>query len=128
MPSRLIAYGTSPKYADTVFTLMPHAGWVNLGIYRALELADPHGLLQGTGKLHRHVKLNHLKDVESPDLNELLAGGGEKKAGIRLMLAGFLSARFAPDIQPVADGAGELEYHSRLAEDLARLTGGNPGW
>ncbi len=37
LPSRLLAYGTSAKYADTVFTLMPQSKWVNLGIYSALE-------------------------------------------------------------------------------------------
>ena len=30
---------------------------VNVGFFRGAELADPHGLLEGTGKLMRHVKL-----------------------------------------------------------------------
>lgn len=51
---------------------MPQAKWVNLGIYRAMELPDPHGLLQGTGKLHRHVKIHDLMDLKSPALRELL--------------------------------------------------------
>lgn len=79
LPSKLLAYGTSPKYADTVFTLMPYARWVNLGISRALELPDPHALLQGTGKLHRHVKLNSLEDVKTAALRELLQAAVARK-------------------------------------------------
>ncbi len=30
---------------------------VNVGFYRGAELEDPHGLLQGTGKYMRHVKV-----------------------------------------------------------------------
>jgi hypothetical protein len=81
LPSRLIAYGTGPKYADTVFTLMSYAGWVNLGIFHALELADPHGLLRGTGRLHRQVKLSHLADVQAPALKELLQAAVKRKMG-----------------------------------------------
>ena len=30
---------------------------VNVGFFRGAEIADPHGLLEGTGKFMRHVKL-----------------------------------------------------------------------
>jgi hypothetical protein len=30
---------------------------VNVGFFRGAELSDPNGLLQGTGKFMRHVKL-----------------------------------------------------------------------
>jgi hypothetical protein len=30
---------------------------VNVGFFRGAELADPHGLLEGTGRFMRHVKL-----------------------------------------------------------------------
>ena len=79
LPSHLLAYGTSAKYADTVFTLMPQVKWVNLGIYSALELPDPHALLQGTGKLHRHVKIHKLMDLKSPVLHDLLQAAVNRK-------------------------------------------------
>jgi len=34
-----------------------HAAHVNVGFYRGADLPDPAGLLQGTGKRMRHVKL-----------------------------------------------------------------------
>jgi hypothetical protein len=81
IPSALIAYGYGQKYADTLFTLMPYKTRVNLGIYRAVELPDPEGLLEGTGKLHRHVKLNSVAEVGRPALRALLEAAVARKKG-----------------------------------------------
>lgn len=51
---------------------MPAKNWVTLGFYRGTELPDPKGLLEGAGKVHRHVKLRTEEDVESPALHALL--------------------------------------------------------
>ncbi|MBX9788565.1 MAG: DUF1801 domain-containing protein [Pirellulales bacterium] len=45
---------------------------VNVGFYRGAELADPTGLLLGTGKLMRHVKLRPESDVDAAALAELI--------------------------------------------------------
>lgn len=45
---------------------------VNVGFFRGAELADPHGLLEGTGKLMRHVKLRPGRDVDSVALEQLI--------------------------------------------------------
>jgi hypothetical protein len=71
-PAKIIGYGFGPKYADTICVIMPAKAWVNLGFYRATELPDPDSLLEGTGKLHRHVKLRGEEDVDSPALRKLL--------------------------------------------------------
>jgi hypothetical protein len=81
LPASLIAYGYGPKYADTLCTLMPQKTRVNLGIYRAVELPDSEGLLEGTGKLHRHVKLNSVADVSRPALRALLQAAVAMKKG-----------------------------------------------
>jgi hypothetical protein len=39
---------------------------------RGAELPDPAGLLAGTGKRARHVKLRQMEDVEDPALRDLL--------------------------------------------------------
>jgi hypothetical protein len=69
---KLVAYGYGLKMGDTLCTIAPYKSWVNMGFYRGLELPDPAGLLTGTGKLHRHVKLKTLAEVETPALRELL--------------------------------------------------------
>lgn len=45
---------------------------VNVGFFRGAELADPHGLLEGTGKFMRHVKLRPGLGVDSTALGKLI--------------------------------------------------------
>ena len=45
---------------------------VNLGFYYGAELPDPEELLQGTGKLLRHVKVRDAKAIRSRDLRRSL--------------------------------------------------------
>ncbi|HUI84844.1 MAG TPA: DUF1801 domain-containing protein [Candidatus Binatia bacterium] len=70
--ARIIGYGYGPKYADMVCMLMPTKAGVNLGIAYAMELPDPDGLLEGTGRLHRHVKLRSKADLEDAALKSLM--------------------------------------------------------
>ena len=70
--ARIIGYGYGPRYADMVCMIMPTKAGVNLGIAYAMQLADPRKLLEGTGKLHRHVKLKSKSDLETAGLKLLL--------------------------------------------------------
>jgi hypothetical protein len=45
---------------------------VNLGFNRGVELADPRGILQGTGKQIRHITIRETGDLENPYLTRLL--------------------------------------------------------
>ena len=45
---------------------------VNVGFFRGAELADPDGLLEGTGKYMRHVKLEPGHDVDAAALARLI--------------------------------------------------------
>jgi len=45
---------------------------VNVGFFRGAELADPKGLLEGTGKVMRHVKLRPECDVNVAALRKLI--------------------------------------------------------
>src|SRR5262245_3699396 len=46
---------------------------VDVGFFRGAELADPAGLLEGTGRLMRHVKLGPGRDVDAGALTKLIA-------------------------------------------------------
>src|SRR6476646_5626624 len=46
---------------------------VNVGFFRGAELADPEGLLEGTGKFMRHVKLRPRQDFDTSALTKLIA-------------------------------------------------------
>ena len=45
---------------------------VNVGFFRGAEIADPEGLLEGTGKFMRHVKLRPERDVDATALMTLI--------------------------------------------------------
>jgi len=45
---------------------------VNVGFFRGAEIADPEGLLEGTGKFMRHVKLRPERNVEARVLMKLI--------------------------------------------------------
>jgi hypothetical protein len=45
---------------------------VNVGFFRSAELADPHRLLEGTGKFMRHVKLRPQSKVDATALSNLI--------------------------------------------------------
>lgn len=57
---------------------------VNVGFFRGAELRDPNGLLEGTGKFMRHVKLRPGVDVDRQALTELVRAA---YADMRLRLA-----------------------------------------
>jgi hypothetical protein len=45
---------------------------VNVGFFRGAELDDPSGLLEGTGRFMRHVKLRPDRQVDAKALKELI--------------------------------------------------------
>lgn len=47
-------------------------GRVHLVLHRGADLPDPQGVLEGTGKLVRHVKLRHARDVQVPAVKALV--------------------------------------------------------
>jgi len=72
VPGKLLGYGRGATYKDTVCVIMPLKAGVNLGLARGAELPDPEGLLTGTGKRARHVRLSSPADVERPALRALI--------------------------------------------------------
>ena len=45
---------------------------VNVGFFRGAEIADPEGILEGTGKFMRHVKLRPGSDFDATALSRLI--------------------------------------------------------
>lgn len=70
---RMASYGTGPKKQSEHFCyISAQKDHVNLGFYYGAELPDPQGLLCGTGKLLRHVKIREPKAIRSRALRQLL--------------------------------------------------------
>jgi hypothetical protein len=68
----VIAYGYGAGYRGMVCTLILSKSGVKLGLVRGGELADPHGLLGGSGKVHRHIALRKPADLRRPGVSDLV--------------------------------------------------------
>ena len=60
------------KNSESHVYIMPKPSYVNLGFFYGSNLSDPNNLLEGTGKMMRHVKIYSLKDIENPALRTLM--------------------------------------------------------
>jgi hypothetical protein len=65
-------FGTTTGYKGLCFVVTPHTSWVTLGISHGVGLPDPAGLMEGSGKVHRHVKIRSAADLARPELRDLL--------------------------------------------------------
>jgi hypothetical protein len=74
-----IIFGTGPKMGDAVVAVVPLASRINFQLFGA-DLPDPSGLLEGTGKMGRHVKITSLALLESAEVRDLLLAAVAMKA------------------------------------------------
>ena len=66
-------FGTGVKKKIEHFCwIMPATNHVNLGFNYGAELPDPKSLLEGTGKLFRHIKIKSIEQLSDKDLIKLL--------------------------------------------------------
>lgn len=63
--NRLIAFGRSMKMRGLLFAIIAHRSWVNLQLADGADLPDPDGLVEGTGKRIRHVKIPTVEAASS---------------------------------------------------------------
>jgi Domain of unknown function (DU1801) len=56
---------------DGYVYIMGHKSHINLGFFHGIDLPDPQGMLQGTGKKLRHIKLASLDDAKRPEVRSL---------------------------------------------------------
>jgi len=61
----LLAVGKSMAMRDLAFAIIPHSAHVNLQLPDGVDLPDPDGLIEGTGKRIRHVKVRSVDAASS---------------------------------------------------------------
>jgi hypothetical protein len=71
-PAKLIAYGYDRTYTGLICGIALQKSYVNLMLARGTELPDPDGLLEGTGKKARHVKIRTTDDADRPAVRALV--------------------------------------------------------
>lgn len=70
---KIASFGVGPKKMTEHYAYIAVLGsHVNLGFYHGAALTDPSGLLEGTGKNLRHVKLHDVASAKSPAITALL--------------------------------------------------------
>ena len=79
-----VSYGVGAKKNSEAYAyLMPQKDRVNLGFYRGANLPDPAGVLEGTGKELRHVKLRDREAATSGAVGDLIrAAVAERKPAL----------------------------------------------
>ena len=65
-------YGYASGYKGLVCSLILSKNGVKLGIANAAALADPQKLLQGAGRVHKHIPLKSSADLKKPGLRPLV--------------------------------------------------------
>ena len=67
-----IGFGSGRGYKGLVFVVSPHAKHVTLGLAGGAQLPDPERLMEGAGRVHRHVKIREAADLDRPVLRDLM--------------------------------------------------------
>ena len=85
LKQHVAGYGVGPKKMSEHFCYIAvQKEYCNLGFYYGAELDDPDGLLEGPGKLLRHIKIRSEADIARPALRALL----EEASTHRMPIAG----------------------------------------
>jgi hypothetical protein len=70
---QIIGYGVGPKKMSEHYCyIAPQRDYANLGFYYGASLPDPDGLLEGTGRNMRHVKVREESEIAQPALRKLV--------------------------------------------------------
>jgi hypothetical protein len=78
----VLLYGATERVIDDgICNINVFARHDNLGFPRGIDLDDPLGVLQGTGKAMRHIRLKTLSDLDRPEIRGFLRKA-RKDAGL----------------------------------------------
>jgi len=70
---RGVTFGVGPKKMSEGHTyIIPYSSHVNLGFYKGAILDDPKGLLEGTGKSLRHIKIRSKDELNNKEVQDLI--------------------------------------------------------
>ena len=69
----LLAFGATRTMRDLMFAVVPHTAHVNLQLVDGVDLPNPHGRIEGTGKRARHVKVRSIAEATAPWVTEAIA-------------------------------------------------------
>ncbi|MFZ0872742.1 MAG: DUF1801 domain-containing protein [Rhodanobacter sp.] len=65
--------GPTERRFDSFLSVVGYPKWVTLFFLNGTDLHDPHGLLEGQGKQVRSIRLKHPADINTPEVEALIA-------------------------------------------------------
>ena len=68
----VLSYGYGPGYRGMICTLLLSKSGVKIGFVHGAELADPTGLLEGSGKKHKYIQLKTASDLNRSGVRQLI--------------------------------------------------------
>lgn len=67
-----VGFGPTDRASEAIFSIALFPRWVSLFFLQAAGLPDPHRLLQGTGRVARHVMLQDSAVLDEPVIQSLV--------------------------------------------------------
>jgi hypothetical protein len=67
-----IGFGPTEKTSQAIFSIAVFPRWVSLFFLQAKGLPDPEGILQGNGKVARHIRLSSAKKLDELSVKRLM--------------------------------------------------------
>jgi hypothetical protein len=77
----LLAIGVGRSMRDFSFAIIPHTAHVNLQLADGVDLPNPDGKIEGTGKRVRHIKVRSVEDARSSSVRAAIAAEVALRAG-----------------------------------------------
>ena len=68
----VLGYSPTERPSDSVLSLVARAGGLGLCFIRGARLSDPEGVLEGSGKQTRFIRLNRAADLKRPAVEALI--------------------------------------------------------
>lgn len=70
-----LVYNPTAIRFDPIVYLAPQSGYVNLGFYYGAGIPDPAGILEGSGKRMRHIKIRSVAAAQNAALIPMIHAG-----------------------------------------------------
>jgi len=77
----LLAIGTARSMRELLFAIVPYGANVNLQLVDGVDLPNPDGRIEGTGKRARHAKARSTADVHAPWMRAAIDAQVAHRAG-----------------------------------------------
>lgn len=73
-----IGFAPSERASEAIFSIALYPKWVSLFFLQGAGLADPKGILKGSGKVAKHIVLTSPEALHNPDVQALMRSAVEQ--------------------------------------------------